>query len=185
MRRAVFALFLSVFLISGCGAVQKTVEPDKFLDPIQKGAKIDIEVPKPTLKDPNVKKEPKWESIIKKLVPLYADPYFDPKMPPSHKKVVPTSNTYELEINSFHKATLAQVYTWIYDHLGDVGLRIGKKSELQDVDPLVYIEEDGRAYIFAFDKDAMLKIEVDNMPLNPGWVRVMYNGNTYKNPNDY
>lgn len=185
MRKAFIVLFLSLFLISGCGAVQKLVDPEKYLNPIQKGSKVDIQLPKPNLSDPDVVVNSEWEQKVIKLVPLYKAPYFDLKMSPNHKNLGPGSTTFELEINTFHKATLEQVYTWIYDHLGDVGLRIGTKSELSDVDPLVYIKEEGRAYIFAFEKDAMLKIEVNEMPLNPGWVRVIYSGNTYKNPSDY
>lgn len=169
---------LAMIALASCTQAEIQLDPKAMFDPLKKGDKPDFEISTGVSEQnsPFVA-EKKVAQTLAKYVPIYKDPFFNAQGLPTLAGAGPKNEYTTINADTFHKASVPEVYTWLVDHLGDAGLKLATKAQLQGKeDPLVYIEADGVAYIKAFADEIMFNIAVFGLRAYPGWVKVTYNG---------
>ena len=178
-RKSVFFLALSITLIlASCASNAMKIDPKTLFTPLAKGDKPEFQISEGVSEANNpFVKDSKLEKTLSRFVPIFKDPHFNREGLPNFE-VGGTDKEYTLiNADSFHKASVAEVYTWLVDHLGDAGLRLATKEEIgNNADPLVYIEAEGTAYIWAFADGQKINIAVFSLRAYPGWLKVTYSG---------
>lgn len=178
-KRILTALaLLAVAALASCTQAEISLDPKTMFDPLKKGDKPDFEISSGVSEQnsPFVS-DKKIAQTLAKYVPLLKDPFFNAQGLPTLQGAGPNNEYTAINADVFYKASVPEAYTWLVDHLGDAGLKLATKAQLQDKeDPLVYIEADGVAYIWAFANDIKFNIAVFALRAYPGWVKVTYNG---------
>ncbi|NLI40426.1 MAG: hypothetical protein GX421_04460 [Caldisericales bacterium] len=176
-----FALLLGLLAtLASCAQASRELDVDKLVNPLKAGDKPDIEIVDPVIAEAPFKLD---KAKLDKLSP-YVSVYKDARFDPTRSFIVGEDNEYagktKITAETYHNATAEEVYTWIVDHLADTGLRVAKKEEIGNQDPLIFIEADGTAHITAIGKQSFMKIDVWTLTAYPGWVRVNYEGTSDK-----
>lgn len=171
-------VLLAMIALASCTQTEISLDPKTMFDPLKKGDKPDFEISAGVSEQNNpFMSDKKIARTLAKYVPLYKDPFFNLQGLPELQGAGPNDTYTTIMADTFHKASVSESYTWLVDHLGDAGLKLATKDQLQGKeDPLVYIEADGVAYIKAFADDILFNIAVFGLRAYPGWVKVTYNG---------
>jgi hypothetical protein len=169
---------LAVIALASCTQAEVSLDPKTMFDPLKKGDKPDFIISEGISEQNNpFVSEKEIANVLSKYVPLYKDPFFNAQGLPSVQGAGPNDQYTTISADSFHKASVPEAYTWLVDHLGDAGLNLATKAQLQGKeDPLVYIEADGVAYIRSFADDIRFDLAVFGLRAYPGWVKITYNG---------
>lgn len=170
-------IMASILLVS-CAQNTVKLDPKSMLDPLKTGDKPDFQISTGVSEsnNPFIKHE-KSANKLAKYAPVYKDPFFNDQGMPAFGGEGPNDSYTKVSADSFHNAPVAQVYTWLVDHLSDAGLKLATKAQIGgNEDPLVYIEAEGTAYIKAIADDILFNIGVFGLRAYKGWVKVTYNG---------
>ena len=176
-----FALLLGLLAtLASCAQTPRELDVDKLVNPLKAGDKPDIEIVEPVITEAPFKADKTRLNELSPYVPVYKDDKFDS----TRSFIVGEDNENigktKVVAETYHNATAEEVYTWIVDHLTDTGLRVAKKEEINDQDPLIFVEADGTAHITSIGKQSFMKIDVWTLTAYPGWVRVNYEGTSDK-----